>query len=732
MSRKITSRNLNIVDDIQGFIDDTLDMDFDVEDLVDYSISDTDTYYWLNIESVWGKIGFEWLQYENYGNFLLNSKTFDTLPRIPDPHRIKKFERLFDRLGTKEVTIYPNDWDHITTIGNWGNGLTVYTPYINTFPNLRTISQRLYKDVETYYLRDTLGNINWSNAVIREGIEFLIDKDNHDLLNVNYEDVLDLSTSKKVVFRLRGGFTNVDDCRFLTNVPSKFPQKDLRKYIRFEFGETAIQSLYEQEALDEDGNTIIVAKPLYINTSMDSQYSSIGRASYGFTWNGEGDNPPIFVSDFYQYSWYYKMKLFNCTILPSYKSSGVSDWTDREIPWDYNIFQNPNHKVRVAESIDDGKVKINCGYAFRGASLNYSDSKKKTRWIIDQDVFNYENNPRGSYADISANYGYSGNCALIEPNSVQDIADWHDQNDDPICRFSTYEVYPYNKVMQMTYSTLYICDTGNQFINGDSLIYDSSVTLSQDRRTGDPLSIITSNSGISKVYRIHYDGKIIVYYGVILVEFDCEHQGGALYISSDTTHVIKVNNTTDQKYYYFIVPSGMGPHLKSGIFDLSEFTDGDSMIKANFSLGKIQTFLHLKSERDLVERPYTTDLAMPIVGVIFLVHKSKRPFGDLGQRVTNQNIWDIPVSKILQIGCSTDQYSTQLHLEGGYVFSLNDEDTESNPEGVQAFIDKIKHVENPSPKSSQLYLDSEGYSQFTQEQIEYLNNIGWEVIEVIW
>lgn len=71
-----------------------------VEDLCSYIINDTNNYYFLNLESIWGKIGFQWIVYNDYGHFTKSNIPFTIIPVIPDVDRLKSFYRLFD--GVKQ------------------------------------------------------------------------------------------------------------------------------------------------------------------------------------------------------------------------------------------------------------------------------------------------------------------------------------------------------------------------------------------------------------------------------------------------------------------------------------------------------------------------------------------------------------------------------------------------------------------------------------------------------
>ena len=58
--RHIKGRNLVVCETFDDFAAAVENTDFTVEDVVGYVVSLTNVYYWLNVESVWGAIGFTW------------------------------------------------------------------------------------------------------------------------------------------------------------------------------------------------------------------------------------------------------------------------------------------------------------------------------------------------------------------------------------------------------------------------------------------------------------------------------------------------------------------------------------------------------------------------------------------------------------------------------------------------------------------------------------------------
>lgn len=105
----IKPRNLIVGNVFDDFALSTENIDFDVEDLCSYVISDVTNYYWLNIESIWSRIGFIWDKMDEYGHFSSSNINFTIIPKIPDPHRIQNFHNTFVSL-TNYVRLIDSGW----------------------------------------------------------------------------------------------------------------------------------------------------------------------------------------------------------------------------------------------------------------------------------------------------------------------------------------------------------------------------------------------------------------------------------------------------------------------------------------------------------------------------------------------------------------------------------------------------------------------------------------------
>ena len=100
---------------IDDFADATTKVNYDIEDLCCYVINNIECYYWVNIESIWGPLGFKWISKDNYGRFNNTNIEFNKIPSVPDGHRIKRFDDTFERLH-KDIEVYKSNWENVSEI----------------------------------------------------------------------------------------------------------------------------------------------------------------------------------------------------------------------------------------------------------------------------------------------------------------------------------------------------------------------------------------------------------------------------------------------------------------------------------------------------------------------------------------------------------------------------------------------------------------------------------------
>ena len=100
LAKDIKPRNLIVGQVFDDFSLATEDIDFNQEDLCAYITEDSNNYYWLNIESIWGPMGFEWDVVNDYGHFNQSTKNFNVLPKVPDGERIKHLNILIPSISS--------------------------------------------------------------------------------------------------------------------------------------------------------------------------------------------------------------------------------------------------------------------------------------------------------------------------------------------------------------------------------------------------------------------------------------------------------------------------------------------------------------------------------------------------------------------------------------------------------------------------------------------------------
>ena len=110
--KDIKPKNLVLGQVIDDFSDATTKVNYDIEDLCCYVINNIECYYWLNIESIWGPLGFVWDIMNDYGHFNSNNIIFNKIPVIPDSHRIKKFYNTFANLN-HDIEVYKSNWENV-------------------------------------------------------------------------------------------------------------------------------------------------------------------------------------------------------------------------------------------------------------------------------------------------------------------------------------------------------------------------------------------------------------------------------------------------------------------------------------------------------------------------------------------------------------------------------------------------------------------------------------------
>lgn len=229
--RHINTRNLVVCETFDEFAEKVEQInpipETNVEDIVGYVTSVSRILYWLNVESVWGVIGFSWndisapleeeypnvwehLQHVNadgtnienpeypnpnkgWGRFSYTTLPFSIVPKLPDGYRITKFDNTLQGINSKDIEVQKSQWDNLTALINLTpNNKNVVADFTNA--PITSIST-LFGTKASLYLKANLSNASTFNGSGLEDffaygtwldneMSFLIFDDNNKYLNL--------------------------------------------------------------------------------------------------------------------------------------------------------------------------------------------------------------------------------------------------------------------------------------------------------------------------------------------------------------------------------------------------------------------------------------------------------------------------------------------------------------------------------------------------------------------
>lgn len=263
--RHIKDRNLVVCETFDDFAEVVRNTDFTVEDVVGYVTSLTNNYYWLNIESVWGVIGFTWTPSS------LEPLTDEEALQYPNP--LYRLEQV-----TAEGINIPIDdqWliDHKLSKGTGVfNRTTIHFSHIPAVPDGYRI---------TAITGTTLANINSDITTL------YIDKSDW----VNLKSINDLvSTSRTIYADLDGSI--------ITNINSLLNTENSKLYLKADLSQLIGVYILSNKGL-YTLDMVFAANDYYKDlnipiTDNNTNYIQLSSASYGYLgaapilqWEGEG------------------------------------------------------------------------------------------------------------------------------------------------------------------------------------------------------------------------------------------------------------------------------------------------------------------------------------------------------------------------------------------------------------------------------------------------------------
>lgn len=203
---KIENRNLIATETFDEFALATEHIDFSVEDLVAYVTSLANVFYWLNVESVWGRLGFVWDHLENnegYGHFVHTTIPFSVIPSLPDGERITAMRYEFlNSVSASSVTVLKSNWENLEHLSSVAKNAVIDlrgAPLTKMFTNVKHDG---WVDHERVYY--------WNAYLLVEGSKSLYLK----------ADFSSCGVSEPAYFGIGNGTLIVDDDNKYLNMPS--------------------------------------------------------------------------------------------------------------------------------------------------------------------------------------------------------------------------------------------------------------------------------------------------------------------------------------------------------------------------------------------------------------------------------------------------------------------------------------------------------------------------------
>lgn len=118
----IKPRYITLSENYDEFAMHTEDIDYDKEDFLSQVLQVTSVVYWLNIESIWGFIGWTWDTLNDNGHFNAVTMNFSVIPRVPDGHRLKQFlQPMFESINQETIKLLDSNFSNVYNINDIAN-----------------------------------------------------------------------------------------------------------------------------------------------------------------------------------------------------------------------------------------------------------------------------------------------------------------------------------------------------------------------------------------------------------------------------------------------------------------------------------------------------------------------------------------------------------------------------------------------------------------------------------
>lgn len=167
----------------------TQNIDNSIEDLCSYIINDTNNYYFLNLESIWSKIGFQWIVYNDYGHFTKSNIPFTIIPIIPDANRLKSFYRLFDGVE-QDVTFLDSGFKLQDLYSLETNAVVDFKPKNIKYIFGKKVTLKVNNKLDNIVIAKYRDEDNYDKRPSLTGLGLIVDKDTIQYfpLNIEYDE----------------------------------------------------------------------------------------------------------------------------------------------------------------------------------------------------------------------------------------------------------------------------------------------------------------------------------------------------------------------------------------------------------------------------------------------------------------------------------------------------------------------------------------------------------------
>lgn len=476
--RHINTRNLvvcEIFDDFAAAVNKT---NFTVEDVVGYVTSLTNVYYWLNIESIWGAIGFTWTPSS------LEPLTDEEALEYPNP-----LYRLTQVTAGGENIPMDEQWliDHKLSKGTGVfNRTTIPFSHIPKVPDGHRITAitgttlaSINPDFKTIYIDKS----NWVNLatideICNRGITIYADLDKSNITSAN--SIITGNDGNKLY--LKADLSKISDGTYLCKAGGIFAANDYYKDLNIPIGEDSSYSIVLSV-----GSNGRYQSP-YLNTV--------------FSWEGTG---PFRLEHFFEVKDYNNVYIHSGSRGDVDPGGYINVWS---VNGKYNItnFRNYSYEKGLFPRFSDSKAKADENTVI-DLTIDCTNGISDVR--CDYDLADRESKP------INANYftykmlpiKYEGNVTSIgiyNPYLIIENDEWPEFNQSLVNKLNSdlgQQLFKFARIINAKNKCPYTINASNlehiNIFNYGSITYDSSFEKDYGV-TADILPNITVNE--NKVY----------------------------------------------------------------------------------------------------------------------------------------------------------------------------------------------------------------------------------------